>query len=119
MTATDRSDNPPGEARAARLVGPPILVDQTPPTVDVEAKRNGTSVALTVKGDDATSDLMAAEFSIDAGPWQQLQAIDGVTDSQQEEFRATVPNVAAGEHLITVRVTDLAGNAGLGKALIQ
>ena len=119
VTASDQTNNPPGEARAARLVGPPILMDQIPPTVEVEAKRNGTSVTLTVKGDDATSDLQSAEFSIDAGPWQQIQATDGVTDSREEEFQATVPGVAAGEHLITVRVTDVAGNAGLGKALIQ
>ena len=59
--------------------------------------------------------LRRCEYSVDAGPWTPVEAYDGVTDSPQERFIIALPNLPAGEHLISVRVYDAAGNAGLAK----
>jgi hypothetical protein len=48
-----------------------------------------------------------------------LEAADGITDSKQEGFDLSLPNVAAGEHVIAIRVYDTAGNAGLAKVVVS
>ena len=64
---------------------------------------------------DRGSDLRRCDISIDAGPWQPVEAADGVTDSNRERFELKLANLAAGEHLVVIRVYDAAGNAALRK----
>ena len=98
----------------------PVLIDNTPPVVHVGApRRNGPAVELDVEATDAASSLRRCEYSIDAGPWTPLEAVDGVIDSPQESFQVRLRDVAAGEHVIVVRAIDSAGNAGLAKVVIR
>jgi hypothetical protein len=120
VTASDREANPPSSAREGDLVSVPVLIDNTPPVVHVGApRRNGTSVELDVEATDAASSLRRCEYSIDAGPWTPLEAVDGVIDSPQESFQVRLRDVPAGEHVIVVRAIDSAGNAGLAKVVIR
>ena len=56
---------------------------------------------------------------MDARPWVVVEAEDGVTDGREELFRMRLQNLSGGEHLVTVRVTDAAGNPGLAKLVIR
>ncbi len=114
VVASDRSSNPEGAARDAELISAPILVDHTPPAVTVA--RAGPDIEI--EAADAASPLRNCEYSIDAGPWSALEAVDGVTDSLRERFRLRLPALAPGEHLLVVRVLDLAGNPGLSKLVL-
>jgi hypothetical protein len=120
VTATDRPSNAAEAARQTELVSPPVLFDNSPPVVAAgQPRRNGTRVEVEVNAEDRGSMLRRCEYSVDAGPWMPVEASDGVTDSRREQFRIQIEGVAAGEHLIAVRVYDAAGNAGLAKVVVR
>jgi hypothetical protein len=120
VAASDRLSNPLELAREAALVSPPVLIDNTPPTVTAgAARRRGTTLEADVDAEDRGSVLRRCEYSVDAGPWTPVEAADGVTDSAREKFQLRLENFPAGEHLIVIRVYDAAGNAGLSKIIAR
>jgi hypothetical protein len=119
VVASDRPSNPPAEALEAQQVSAPVWIDNTPPAVHIDnPQRTAVGLELDVIADDAASSLKRCEYSIDAGPWTLVEAVDGITDSPHERFHIAAP-APAGEHLVVVRVLDTAGNAGLAKAVIR
>jgi hypothetical protein len=120
VVASDSPSNPVADARQSELTGPPVLIDNTPPVVKAGApRRNGTVLEIDVEAEDQASSLRRCEFSVDAGAWQPVEAVDGVTDSPREQFQIRIANLAPGEHLIVVRAYDAAGNAGLAKVVAR
>lgn len=120
VVASDRLSNPPGAAREAEQVSTPVLIDNTPPAVTLSgAARNGRGFQVTAEATDRASVLRRCEYSIDAGPWTPVEAEEGVTDSAQERFNIRIADLAPGEHLISVRVYDSAGNSGVAKVVTQ
>jgi sugar lactone lactonase YvrE len=120
VVASDAPSNPPELARETSLVSSPVLIDNTPPVVTVGTpRRDGTLLDLEIEAQDNTSPLRLCEFSLDAGFWQPVEAIDGVTDSPHERFRLHLEKVRPGEHLLVIRVFDSANNAGLAKLIVR
>ena len=120
VVASDAPSNPANLAREAELVSAPILIDSTPPVVTASApRRSGTVVEVDVDAEDRGSVLRRCEYSIDAGLWTPVEASDGVTDSARERFLIRLDKVSAGEHLIVIRVYDVAGNVGLTKVVVR
>lgn len=119
VVATDRPSNPVQFAREGELVSAPVLIDNTPPAVTAVARRTGAGIEIKVHARDQISALRRAEFSVDAGPWVPVEAVDGVTDSPEEDFEIRIDPFRPGERLIVIRVYDAAGNAGLTKAVIR
>jgi hypothetical protein len=117
------SDKPSNDLRYAQetdLVSSPVLIDNTPPLVTVaEPKREGDHWKIRFSGDDKASALKRSDYSIDAGPWQPLEAADGITDSQRENFELQLNGLAPGEHVVAIRIYDSAGNAGLAKVVVH
>ena len=70
------------------------------------------------RAEDDTSPLKSAEASTDGKEWHNVEANDGIVDSRIETFAVRLENSAPGEHVVTLRAYDTAGNAGLGKAVI-
>ena len=74
---------------------------------------------FTFDADDAGSPIAHAEYSLDAGPWQYIEPVGGLSDSKREHYDFHLPASAfdgkAGEHLITVRVYDRHDNVGCGQ----
>ncbi len=119
VSVSDSPSNPAETARDAEMVSAPFLIDNTPPVVKAgRATRTGTRAEIGFEAQDAASMLRRAEYSLDAGPWNPVYPEDGILDSRRETFRVAVENLKPGEHLVTLRVTDSAGNPGLGKAVI-
>jgi outer membrane protein assembly factor BamB len=120
VIASDRPSNPADQARQAELVGPPVLIDNTPPQVTAGAvRRTGSTIEIDVDAEDRASALRRCEYSVDASPWLPVEASDGVTDSPRERFLIHIDNFPAGEHLIVIRAYDSAGNAGLTKVVVR
>jgi sugar lactone lactonase YvrE len=120
VIASDRPSNPADQARQAELVGPPVLIDNTPPQVSAGAvRRTGSTIEIDVDAEDRASALRRCEYSVDASPWLPVEASDGVTDSPRERFLIHIDNFPAGEHLIVIRAYDSAGNAGLTKVVVR
>ena len=116
VVASDRPSNGPDSAREADLVSSPVLVDNTPPVVSVSAgHRDNNEADIEVDARDAASSLRRCEYSVDAGPWMPVEAVDGLTDSPHAQFHLHVLHLSPGEHLVAIRVYDAAGNAGLAK----
>jgi hypothetical protein len=120
VTASDRESNPPASAREAQLTSAPILIDNTPPVITVGMSRfSGGAAHIEFAASDAASPLRRAEYSLDAGGWVPVAAADGVIDSPQESFSIDLANLAAGEHLLVLRVADSANNVGVAKVILK
>ncbi|MGA8027583.1 MAG: hypothetical protein WB992_10575 [Bryobacteraceae bacterium] len=120
IVASDAPSNAAQYAREAELVSTPVLIDNTPPTVTPGAPtRNGASLDIDVDASDQTSPLRLCEYSLDAGFWQPIEAVDGVTDSPQERFHLHLDKLRPGEHLLVFRVYDSANNAGLARIILR
>ena len=116
VLASDRPSNGPDSAREAELVSSPVLIDNTPPMVTVTGGRRSNDQAdIDVEARDAASSLRRCEYSVDAGPWMPVEAVDGITDTPHAQFHIHVLHLSPGEHLVAIRVYDTAGNAGLAK----
>jgi hypothetical protein len=120
VQASDRLANTPAAARESELVSPPVLVDNTPPTVTLgKPRRIGETVEIDVNAGDASSPLRRAEYAVDAGPWMLMEPVDGILDAMKEQFAIRLDKVMPGEHLLVIRVFDSAGNPGLAKVTIR
>ncbi len=120
VIASDAPSNAPEFAHQAELISTPVLIDNTPPLVTVgTGQRNGTAADIEIEARDKTSPLRLCEYSLDAGTWQPIESVDGITDSPEERFRLHLEKLRPGEHLVVFRVYDMAGNAGLGKVVLR
>ncbi len=116
VDATDAPSNPAGQARTASQVSDPFLVDNTPPTVQVTARRTGKDVVVEASASDTIGPIARAEYSLDAARWVPVAPTDGVSDSRAETYSIGLGSLRSGEHTVIVKVTDLLGNTGAGKA---
>ncbi len=120
VVVSDSPSNPPATARETELIGAPFLIDNTPPAVrPAGAERSGGRAVVKFEASDAASMLRRAEYSLNAGPWIPVYSDDGIVDSKSESFTIALEQLKPGEHLITLRVADSAGNPGLGKAVVR
>lgn len=120
VVASDAPSNPPEFAQKAELVSTPVLIDNTPPDVKIGTPvRRNDSLDIDVEAADKTSPLRLCEFSLDAGAWEPVEAVDGVTDSPRQKFHLHLDRVRPGEHLLVFRVYDAVNNAGLAKVILK
>jgi len=95
----------------ADLLGPlasAVAVAPNPATVN-------TDVTLTATVDDTTtggSNILSAEYSVNAGPWTPMDAVDAAFDSPTENVSATFTLTQAGDNEVCVRGTDVLNNIG-------
>jgi hypothetical protein len=117
VDATDAPSNPAAMAKTASLSSDPFLVDNTPPVVQVTARKSakGVPAGIDVAVSDTVGPIALAQYSVDAARWIALQPADGVNDSKSETYSATLERLSAGEHTVIVKATDLLGNVGAGK----
>lgn len=120
VVASDAPSNDQAFAKQSELVSGLVLIDNTPPVVTIgNVKREGDAVDVDVTGSDATSPLRVCEYSLDAGSWQPIEAVEGVTDEQRQQFHLHLDKIRPGEHLLVFRIYDQAQNAGLGKVILR
>jgi len=105
----------------AEKISKQVLVDNTAPVFKgltvVQAGKDGATVKTTAT--DAVSHLESAAYSVDSGDWKMLDPVDGLLDQKSEDFAFDVKGLSAGEHVITVRVSDGAGNTAAAKGVVQ
>lgn len=117
VEVSDNRVNPGERARSAKKLSEVILVDHTPPMVRFLSA--GDRNILHCRAEDQASGLQRAEYSVDAGRWMPVLSDDGIIDSQRESFTIRLDELGPGEHLVTMRVRDRAGNAGLAKTIVR
>jgi hypothetical protein len=131
VVASDSPAHTPGDALTGDKVSERFEIDTTPPLVtNLSASQALAKCAqapclapahVTFDAEDAMSPVVRAEYSLDAGPWQYIEPVGGLSDARREHYDFTVPASAfegkSGEQLITVRVYDRHDNVGLAKTL--
>ena len=111
ITASDAGGNAVSEELRAEALSQPFTVDNTPPLVTaLEARGEAGALLVTGRAEDAASALQRVEVSLDDGPWRAVTPDGGFTDQLAHSFRVRLGDVAPGEHSVSVRVVDLAGN---------
>ncbi|MBV8808493.1 MAG: hypothetical protein JO033_07445 [Acidobacteriaceae bacterium] len=120
VVASDAPSNAAQYVQTAELVSSPVLIDNTPPVVTLGAPHwTGESLDIDLEAVDQSSSLRLCEYSLDAGLWQPIEAVDGITDSPREQFHLHLAHLHPGEHLLVFRVYDSANNAGLAKVVLR
>lgn len=108
VTASDALGNAVGDERTAQALSEPFAVDNTPPVITA---LEGRGAHLEGAADDASSPIIRLELAIDDGDWRMLAPAGGIADSPHVKFALEVPGLKGGEHLLSVRAIDMAGNA--------
>ena len=131
VVASDGPVHADAEALTGERVSAGFTLDTTPPVPGVLAARmeggSPARVHATFEARDATSPIAHAEYSVDAGPWQYVEPVGGLSDSLTEryDFIAEVPVAMgegvskAGEHVLAVRVYDRFENMASVKAVVR
>jgi hypothetical protein len=121
VVASDAPSHTPAEALSGDKVSERFEVDTTPPVVSGLKATAETKPAASFDAEDNFSPIAHAEYSLDAGPWQYIEPVGGLSDSKHEHYEFGLPGKAAdlrpGEHLVTVRVYDRHDNVGVAKTV--
>jgi hypothetical protein len=108
VTASDAPGNPIGEERTGEIVSEPFEIDNTPPVV---AELTGDGARIRGRAQDAASPVSRIDVAVDDGDWRSVVPEGGLGDSRGTGFSFVLPGLKAGEHLVSVRAIDLAGNS--------
>ncbi len=142
VVATDAPSHSPDDALTSSRESQRFEVDSTPPSVaNLSATQENGALHITFTGNDSFSPIRRAEFSIDAGEWQYVAPVGGISDSRTENYDVSVPipqedtsttqpedrkkakkpvaNTAAEEHVVVVRVYDNYDNMGSAKVVVR
>lgn len=120
LKASDQASNPPESALRTELVSAPFWVDNTPPEIRVLSRQvQGQSAVIRFEAQSKSAPLRKAEVSTGENQWKAIVSDDGIVDSQQEDFTVKLQKLAAGEHVVVLRVYDTSGNSGVGKAVVE
>lgn len=109
ITASDERDNTTTTKLTASRVSDVFIVDNTPAVVQ------GTFAEQRIfkaKVTDKLSVISKVEYAIDSSDeWVSLVPEDGIYDTTSEDFKILIgDDVKAGEHIISLKVVDSAGN---------
>jgi hypothetical protein len=144
VVASDAPLHTPGDALTGAKVSERFEVDTTPPVISAlkaswvdcrqqdcrparpEAQRKGAEgpafsfLRVSFTAEDAFSPIAHAEYSLDAGPWQYIEPVGGLSDSRREQYEVLIPVPAEskGEHLVAVRAYDRQDNVGVARTVV-
>ena len=120
LVASDRMDNPAAESLRDQRESAPFAIDNSPPTVVLDAQTSADGAVVEVAISDRISAVQKAYYTIDYDEQQHpIAPLDGVFDSRSEKARFAVEGLAAGEHVIVVRAIDILDNIGVRQIVIQ
>jgi hypothetical protein len=121
VVASDAPSHTPAEALSGDKVSERFEVDTTPPVISGLKATAETKPEVSFDADDNFSPIAHAEYSLDAGPWQYIEPVGGLSDSKHEHYEFGLLGKSSdgrpGEHLVTVRVYDRHDNVGVAKTV--
>jgi hypothetical protein len=116
IVASDAPSNPPNDVLTAERVSDRFVVGNTPPRVeDLKAQAAGNAATLSFGATSTSGAIARASYSVDSADWQIVFPVGQLSDAPKEDYRWNVPNLSAGEHTVSVRVTDRFGNETAAK----
>jgi hypothetical protein len=113
VVASDRKDNPEGEALTTERVSLPFVVCHEAPAVTVKtAGMEGDRVILQATARSPLVRLTAASFAINGKKWTNIFPSDGLFDGKTETFQFKTEGLKPGTYVVVLKVLDAAGNTG-------
>lgn len=120
VIASDGLSNPPGEGLTSEFVSEEVVIDNRPPKVeDLKVRASGVHARVTFKAIDDLSLISSIMVDFDGKDPNPIFPKDGLLDQREEEVDWTTPKLDAGEHVITIAVTDRVGNTTVEKAVFE
>jgi hypothetical protein len=121
IVASDLPSNPPELALETERISERFYIDNTAPAITnltataVDAGR----VRVRFRAADTATPLSKAEYSVDGGQLRFVFPVDGICDSEIEDFDFLIQGLSAGEHVIAIKATDRSGNQGSAKVIVN
>jgi hypothetical protein len=121
LVATDLASNPPELALQASRISERFYIDNTSPAITglTATILAGGRIKLRLKAADTATWLSKAEYGVDGGDLRQAFPVDGIFDSETEDFEITINGMTAGEHTVVIKVSDRAGNQSSAKQIVS
>ncbi len=120
VTADDRPDNPGDMAMTATRRASPVLVDNSPPVLDVQNAVNGNRITVSGTAKDAWSPIQSLAYTLDDDDeYHAILPGDLIFDSTQESWDVTISDLSPGPHVLTLRATDTRGNTVYKSVIFQ
>ncbi|MGH9378169.1 MAG: hypothetical protein ACRD1I_05155 [Terriglobia bacterium] len=120
LTASDAPSNPAGQSLTTGLVSAPFWVDNTPPEIRVLSKDvEGDQAVIRFEADSKGAPIRAAQLSTGRNIWNDIVSDTGIVDSQHEQFTVHLHKLSSGEHIVSLRAYDTAGNVAVGSSVIE
>jgi hypothetical protein len=121
VAASDELVNPAELALETEEISTPFFVDHTGPTIEgLKADvSEGTEVVISGLLRDRATFVHKGQYSLDGGDWQMFAPSDGIFDSPSERFRFPLGDLAAGEHTLVIKTTDVESNVGTASVVFQ
>ncbi|MBL8794989.1 MAG: WD40 repeat domain-containing protein [Planctomycetia bacterium] len=118
VSASDRRDNPDGEALVGERISTSVAVAHVPPTVTLKVVGiEGDQAVVEATASDPLVRLTGASFAVNGKRWINVFPTDGLFDSKTETFKFKTDALRPGTHVLVLRVKDAAGNVGSGDAV--
>jgi hypothetical protein len=120
VVASDRKDNPEGEALTVERISLPFVVSHEAPAVTVRtAGMENDRVIVEATARSPLVRLTAASFAVNGKKWTNIFPADGLFDSKNETFKFTTDGLKPGTYVLVLRVRDAAGNTGSADAVFN
>jgi hypothetical protein len=120
VEVTDLLSNPRPLAQTTSMTSELFIVDNTAPELPSFTAREKSPGIITVNATakDEASIVAAAQYNVDADDWQYLLPEDGIFDAAEEVFTFDTKSLSAGEHTLSLMVTDDEGNTTVRKVVV-
>jgi WD40 repeat protein len=134
VVTSDAPSHNPGEALTSERTSERFMLDTATPVVsNMAARLEAGRLHVTAEAKDPASSIARAEYSIDAGPWQYIEPVGKISDSQSERYDfsaplpqpseqlrvAKLPPTNPNEHTVTLRVFDRYDNSASAKTVVR
>lgn len=112
VTASDERSNTADTFLTGSRVSEPVVVDNTGPVVArYNSSKTGGVVKLKVRVSDELSAIGKFDYTVDSNSkWKGAVPDDLVFDTKSEDFTVATEKLKAGEHIVTLRMSDGVGN---------
>ena len=120
VLARDEFSNAPGEGLSGEMISDEVVIDNTPPEI-LNFKVADADGRARVRADisDSLSLISSIEIDFDGGDAYPIFTEDGFLDEREETIDWASPALEAGEHVLTLAVTDRAGNTTVARKVFS
>ncbi|MGJ5814679.1 hypothetical protein [Paludibaculum fermentans] len=120
VTASDDTDNYPGQGLTTVMESEEFVIDNTPPQIEgLAARVDGGKLRIEFKASDAQTTLQFAEYSINGGEWISAKPTTQFMDSLSHEYKLEADKPAGTEFTVAVKVADENDNLAVRKVTLH